>query len=205
MLKMFFDLRGYEVIACREPGRCPVYDDEQRCDKSRPCADIVLTDYRMPKMTGIELLQAQRERGCKLAAGNKAIMSGYFDRGSLETIRRMGCTAFEKPITFEELEAWLEKCEKDMDLSCPLGLRRKEDRKACCSDIAYQIEQEDEVLQAVLVNRSDSGLCIRVQRPPKVTQIVNLRSGAPIVSPRLLVRWTKPAGDGGYLVGMTCC
>jgi hypothetical protein len=132
-------------------------------------------------------------------------MSGYFDQGTLDTIKRMGCTVFEKPVTFEELEAWLEDCEKSMDLSRPLGLKRKENRKECCSDISYQIEQEDEVLQAVLVNRSDSGLCIRAQRPPKVQQIVNVRSEAPVASGRLRVRWTKPAGDGAYLVGMTCC
>lgn len=202
LLKMFFELRGYEVIACREPVRCPVYDEGQMCQNERPCSDILLADYRMPKMTGIELVQAQQKMGCKLAAANKAIISGFFDRESLETIKQMGCTAFEKPVTFEELEAWLEEREQGMDLLRPLGFKRKEDRKDYCATISYQVELEDEVLPAVVMNRSDSGLCIKVQRPPEVKQIVNLLAGAVAPSGCLLVRWTKPTGDGGYLVGM---
>jgi CheY-like chemotaxis protein len=203
VLKMFFELRDYEVIACREPVRCPVYDDGHQCANARPCADIILADYKMPKMTGIELLQVQAEMGCKVAARNKAIISGYFDSGSLETIRRMGCTAFEKPVTFEELEAWLEEREQGMDLSRPLGLKRKEERKECCDDVSYQLEREDEMLPAVLVNKSDSGFCISVRRPPEVKQVVNLVSGKFDPSRRLLVRWTKPSGEGAYLVGMS--
>lgn len=202
MLKMFFELRGYEVIACREPVRCPVYDDRHRCGNVSPCADIILADHRMPRMTGFELVKAQAEMGCRLAARNKAIVSGCFDSVLLERARELGCTAFRKPVTFEQLDAWLDDREQGMDLSRPLGFKRKEDRRECWYKVNYQLEEEDEVLQAVLVNRSDSGLCIRVRRPPEVRQVVNVISGTVEPSPRLEVRWIRFAGEGSYLVGM---
>ena len=130
MLKMFFELKDYEVIACSKPIRCSVCDGDQQCDNRRPCGDMLITDYRMPGMTGIELLQAQSRMGCRVPAKNKALISGNLDDKALEVVKELGCSYFSKPFTFNDLEVWLQQCEERMDLNQPLGLKRWELRAA---------------------------------------------------------------------------
>ncbi|NJD56621.1 MAG: response regulator [Nitrospirae bacterium] len=121
-MRRYFIRRGYEVLCFTDPVVCPLYEGSARCDKKHPCADVVLTDLKMPRMTGIELLELQSQRGCKADMRNKAIMSAYFDEGVLERIRALGCSYFNKPFELSELSDWLGRIEKRIDLSRPLGI-----------------------------------------------------------------------------------
>jgi len=204
VFRMFFELRGYDVITCREPVRCPIYDDLSLCDHLHPCGDVMLTDYIMPRMTGLELLLAQQQQGCKLPIQNKAIISGYLDDGALKAVARLGCTYFQKPVEFEQLERWLKDCEQRMDLSVPLGFRRREPRAGCCSEVVFRDEQRKEVLTGEVMNQSGSGICIKVAQPPERWQTVTLMTALPVSSQKLMVRWFEPSSDGSYIVGMSC-
>jgi CheY-like chemotaxis protein len=118
-----FQSLGYEVLAYTEPVVCPIYNkNADTCDKYSPCADILITDYTMPRMTGIDLLQAQCSRGCKLTVQNKALITGCADEDKINKIKDLGCAMHLKPLTKKELETWIHACEKRMDLTQPLGL-----------------------------------------------------------------------------------
>ncbi len=119
VLKEFFLFKGYEVLTFLEPVDCPIVEDKAECPSLKTCADIIMTDYMMPKMNGIELLKTQAGRGCKLSIENKALMSGY--EIEPRTIRELGCAFFKKPLSLRELSAWLTERERQMDLSRPLG------------------------------------------------------------------------------------
>lgn len=123
MLERFFMKRDYEVLSKTEPVVCPLYD---RCADTYtqldPCADIILTDYKMPRMTGIELLQLQARRGCKLDIRNKAIMSAHVDDYVRKVIHEMGCSYFEKPFKLADISNWLEDCKERIDMSRPLAV-----------------------------------------------------------------------------------
>lgn len=122
MLKSFLANRGYEVLCFDGPSECPIYEEDARsCPKTHKCADLIITDLKMPRMTGIELLRQQAERGCKLDRKNKAIISGYAEEEDFEAIRELGCAFFKKPFELSDLSEWLEECEKRTDLSLPLG------------------------------------------------------------------------------------
>jgi CheY-like chemotaxis protein len=203
LLQLYFEERGYEVVALLEPVACPVYLDGAGCDKSLPCADIMITDLMMPTMSGVELLELQARRGCRLDIRNKAVISGSHDRASLEAVRRLGCMSFDKPFHFPQLIRWVYECEARMDLSKPLGQQRRERRDACLARAVVSVHPQGDAWVAEVVNRSDSGLCLRLDRALEVSQLLNVRTELPAASGRLVVRWTRPEPAGGFLAGMS--
>jgi YesN/AraC family two-component response regulator len=82
---------------------------------------MIITDFQMPKMNGLQLLKAQTERGCKIDIRNKAVISGYIDGSNNHIMDTLGCSYFSKPFQFKELSGWLADCEKRIDLSQPVG------------------------------------------------------------------------------------
>jgi CheY-like chemotaxis protein len=205
LLTMFFAGRGYDVIACREPVACPVYDNGERCENKRPCGDLMITDLEMPRMSGLDLLKLQTRQGCRLTVRNKAVLSGNLDPASREAISSLGCATFRKPCRFSALAPWVDECEQRMDLSQTLGVQRVERRAACCSVAVFTIGREAGTYTAEVVNRSDSGLCVRIDKPLEVAQVLRLRSRLPLPSDRLLVRWMRPDAGGCFLAGMSSC
>ena len=108
--------RGYEVIPYEGPTYCPVYLDKKRtCPHDHPCVDIIVTDMQMPNVTGLEFIENQVEKNCRINIENVALMSGTWKEEELERIRRLGCKVFEKPFFFEQFEKWLDECEKRID------------------------------------------------------------------------------------------
>ena len=122
MLKLFFTRRGYEVFDYIEPVVCPLKKNPANsCDNFQPCVDVIISDYQMPKMTGIELLQNQSKKGCKVDVKMKAIMSGHSDEKIITQCNELGCSFFQKPFTFSKLSVWLSNHEKLFDLSQQLA------------------------------------------------------------------------------------
>jgi len=108
ILAMVLERRGYEVVSAAEPLSCPLYTDlDARCTHEFPCGDFLLSDNHMPRMTGLQFVARQKERGCKGAIRNKAILSGTWDLQELETAARLGCKVFTKPYNLNDIYRWL--------------------------------------------------------------------------------------------------
>jgi DNA-binding NtrC family response regulator len=120
VLKFYFAAREYEVFTFERPAACPLHGWRmEACPEDRPCADIIITDYKMPIMNGAELLQRQTEIGCKVIVRNKAIISGYIPNEHREKLARLGYMFFQKPLDFGALTTWVEECEMRVDGSGP--------------------------------------------------------------------------------------
>lgn len=204
VLTRILERRGYDVVAAPEPEICTIYVNVPSCDKLAPCSDLLLTDNRMPRMTGLELLKAQTERGCALSNRNKALLSGDLNESSREQVRALGCEFFDKPLDLDHLQTWLKQCEHRMDLSVPLGSRRRTEREGCSLPATCRTEVGGVLFGAEVVNRSERGVCIRIDSPPAALQVVRMESGPRFPSGRFLVRWMKDISGGRYLVGMSC-
>jgi len=121
LFKKWMMQRGYKVLTFNEPKACQLYaKHSDKCTQEHRCADVVITDFEMPNMTGLEMLQIQHQRGCKLDVRQKAVISGDIE-SEKKMIKDIGVSFFQKPLIIPEFSAWLSECEKRMDLSAPLG------------------------------------------------------------------------------------
>jgi CheY-like chemotaxis protein len=91
---------------------CPVYFGSGcKCEDEQVCTDVLITDNKMPNMTGIEFLELQDKQGCKLDHRSKAIMSGNFSDEDIQKITKLGCKIFYKPFNLNEILEWIKECE----------------------------------------------------------------------------------------------
>jgi FixJ family two-component response regulator len=81
----------------------------------------MITDYAMPRLTGIELLVNQNNKGCSIDIRNKAVVSGDLPDRHREKMNGLAGTFFQKPFSFPELYEWTNECIARVDLSRPLG------------------------------------------------------------------------------------
>ncbi len=202
LLRTFLSLRGYDVLTFLGPMICPIYEDSAECGTNHACADIMIVDFSMPGMNGIEMLKAQSARKCKLTSMNKALITGYSDALDRSMIEGLGCAFFEKPLDFNKLAAWFNECELRMDLSQPLGFVRAEKREADNREIAFQALPAAGIQKGIAVNRSPSGLCLKIADPLWPDQTLAVQSEDSRSSRSALVRWIREMGDDLYLVGL---
>jgi len=98
LFKRWMVQRGYEVLTFNEPEACSLYGKHSdKCTQEHKCADVVITDFKMPTMTGLELLQSQHQRGCKLDVEHKAVISGDIEHENRKLIHEMGVFFSETP------------------------------------------------------------------------------------------------------------
>lgn len=97
VLKDYLSTRNYEVLSYTKPAVCPIHDVKVNyCCMDFPCADVIITDFKMPGRNGLELLREQSALGCRLLRENKAVMSGYIDDESHKQIQQLGHAFFKK-------------------------------------------------------------------------------------------------------------
>ncbi len=69
--------------------------------------DVLLVDYRMPDMTGLDLITLLRQEGCKTPA---IMMTGHFATEDRVPAEQLGiCAILRKPLTIPLLERALEE------------------------------------------------------------------------------------------------
>jgi CheY-like chemotaxis protein len=69
--------------------------------------DLLLVDYRMPDMTGLDLISILRQDACKIPA---IMMTGHFATEDRVPMDQLGISAIlKKPITLPQLERVLEE------------------------------------------------------------------------------------------------
>jgi DNA-binding NtrC family response regulator len=206
LFKDIFPPTDYEVLTFHEPVVCPNYDHcSDSCPALSPCADVVMTDYRMPGMNGLQLLEKQVSMGCALPIQNKAMISGYCDDMLQSEIEGMGYVFFQKPLRLSKIKQWLQECRERTDLSRPLHIPRKEERLPAPCERARMVVHNQELLEGAAINVSQSGLCLELKSPLAREQQVCVDSG-PVLSCRTAtVRWVRPREDGSYVAGLNYC
>lgn len=207
MLREFFLMRGYEVLSYSDPSTlCPLFGMHgDACTYATPCADIMITDFAMPGVNGVELLEHQLGKGCLQRPGTKALISGYIDPDSLAKVREMGCVFFPKPFSLYALSEWVYACEQQMDLSAPLATRRREDRFESYREVTCRLPRTGQSVTAVAVNVSPSGLCVKVPATLREEDMISIEAGHFDACTRASVRWVRPLDGSSSLAGLRCC
>ncbi len=206
ILERRFVQRGYEVMTFEEPVICPLYENSSdTCKNIFPCADLMFVDFNMPGMNGIELLERQMQRGCKLNMQNKAIMTGYVIDNYMSRINDLGCALFRKPFTFSEISFWLSACEKRIDVSQRLGIKRKERRYTTDIQILYKSGKKGELLEGDIINLSTYGICIKIYRPLIVGEVITIQTKLPNPCQSAYVQWIKKIERNYFIAGLNCC
>ena len=104
--------RGYQVDKYAYAHSLPFCSQVgEHCQSEQACADLLLTDNQMPLLNGLDMIEAQRARGCKLVAGSRAVLSGSWSRDEQQKAQALGCQAFEKPYDLKGISDWLSACE----------------------------------------------------------------------------------------------
>jgi CheY-like chemotaxis protein len=106
MINEFLSRRGYEVVSFSDPADCPLLHSDA-CYYA--CADILISDLSMPNMTGLQFIENQIRKGCRIQ--NVALMSAAWTPQEREYAKQIGCQVFNKPFQFPELNFWLDECE----------------------------------------------------------------------------------------------
>jgi CheY-like chemotaxis protein len=113
-IKRLLESRGYEVLAYDAPTECPLFHaHECQCGQTEACCDILITDVDMPKVSGLEFLEQQTQKGCKIP--NIAVASGAWSDSKLEYAQRLGFTPLEKTPTWDALTDWLDQRAPSID------------------------------------------------------------------------------------------
>ena len=206
LFKDFFPPTDYEVLTFSDPVVCPLHDHRSdSCPALSPCADVVMTDYRMPGMNGLELLEKQVRMGCALPIQNKAMMSGHCDDALQNEIRGKGYVFFQKPVRFSQIRQWLLECKERTDLSVPLPALRKEARRPIPRERARMFGHNESLVEGAAINVSASGLCLELKSPIAQEQQVFIDSGPVCPFRPATVRWVRQREDGSYLAGLNYC
>jgi len=133
-LKQVFKHRGYEVLIYEDPSLCSLqHSHDCQCQKNERCADIVITDIDMPTVSGIDFVDEQVSKGCKIQ--NIAIMSGAWSEENIKRAKALGCAVFDKPFDLSVLMDWIKECEGRMgqipDL-CNWFLQKNDELSSSC-------------------------------------------------------------------------
>ena len=126
-----------------------------------PCSDVIITDQRMPFMSGIQLLQDQAKNGCRLTPMNKALITAYLDESEQKALQELGAFYLAKPFRMMDLSQWLDECEKRLDISTPVGIRRREKRIPAHREITCCIEALNKIMTGIVTDYSPSGFCVQ--------------------------------------------
>ncbi len=114
LVETFLKKKGYEVLIYPDPTLCPLqHSHDCQCDQDERCADIIITDIDMPNISGLDFLESQMRKGCKIQC--IAIMSGAWPELGKEHAKSLGYSVFDKPLTLSALAEWLDRCKEGID------------------------------------------------------------------------------------------
>lgn len=112
ILGVYCEMLGYEAVLAADPSFCQSFHtDNQQCTNENPCTDILIIDQNLPGMKGLDLIERQVEKGCKVPPQCKAVISASLSDDEFRQAKTIGCHVMQKPITFEIFESWLQSLE----------------------------------------------------------------------------------------------
>lgn len=105
VLKRLLEAQGYSVwtFSCPADFLSAVCDRFAPCE--RACADVLLSDVKMPGETGIELLQHLRCKPCMI--NRMGLISGCWTEDMREHAKSLEVPAFDKPADLDRLLSWM--------------------------------------------------------------------------------------------------
>jgi CheY-like chemotaxis protein len=106
---------GYEVVSFADPSDSKLSDFNPCSCENKLCADIVISDIKMPSMNGLDFLEQHFAQACQLNLTNVAIMSGLFTDECEERAEKLNAFIMRKPFTINVIEEFLDKCEENID------------------------------------------------------------------------------------------
>jgi CheY-like chemotaxis protein len=120
ILWYFFDHKGYEVFTFPHPRSCPIGKiHECTCPLTESCADFIITDLNMPFIKGIDFIEQQLSKGCKVR--NLALMSGDLRDPDRKRAEKLGVKVFTKPFKVKDIEKWVTEAEARVPLDRKLS------------------------------------------------------------------------------------
>jgi len=204
MLEFYFEKWGYEVFLNQNPLVCLFDGSAGSCKSLTACADLMISDFRMPQITGLELFQLQEQRGCGVDRKMKAIMSGYAEEALLRQCKDSGYRFFEKPFYFSELYNWASECENNFDLSKQLAGGKPNKRHDFRRNIEYCLNAScpRKKFIAFTVNKSIDGLGLWVFNPLYAGQEITILKGLGGTNLNGTVVWCTKLGERTYRAGL---
>lgn len=110
LLSTYLINQGHHVKGFSEGYKCPLYLlEECVCPASKPCAEAVIVNTRMPTKESVQILIDQDRRGCKLPKANKAVMSASFNSDQEEYVKQQGFSMIKKPYRLATITLWLKE------------------------------------------------------------------------------------------------
>jgi len=104
LLAGYLKSRGFHVSAFESPHAFYAKSCGS-CREATSCGYAILSDVRMPELSGIDFVRLLQSRGCPIR--NLALMSGMWSRPDLELASHLGCHVFRKPFSLREVAQWL--------------------------------------------------------------------------------------------------
>jgi CheY-like chemotaxis protein len=107
LLKNFLESLGYETKIYESPLHMPCVKDhsEDHCQFEDGPPDVMITDIKMPGMSGSEFLLNSRSRGCQVK--KVAVMSGYWTDEDYKIANQFNCKTLKKPFSLQEISDWV--------------------------------------------------------------------------------------------------
>jgi DNA-binding response OmpR family regulator len=111
MLKIMLSARGHQVDTYLDPTATPIVQGQEEAAIKESCSvDVMLVDYCMPNMNGLDFLKLANERDCGTKKCKKAIITAYGTAEVCRELNQLGIKYFRKPFRFPEINNWLEEC-----------------------------------------------------------------------------------------------
>lgn len=205
LLSDVLSLKDYEVFSFNKPHVCSLYNDSAGCCRNLiPCADVLITDIIMSSSNGIDLLEKQKEWGCKIHPENKAVISGALSQSDEKKITDMNIKYFQKPFEFSDISSWLDECDGRIDLSQDVGIKRKYDRTPSKIKIKYALPSHNKKFEGVVTNISKGGFCITTHNPISEEETIVIDTELPTACQEAIVRWVSMLSDATFTAGLSC-
>lgn len=105
----YFKYKGFDVTARLRPSCSAIERDLEICTIDHPCFDVVVSDNRMPGMTGLEFFEWIDQKECYVPASCKALLTGDLTQEEFNKATERGYKVFQKPCSLELLDLWLKE------------------------------------------------------------------------------------------------
>ena len=111
MLKTMLTMKGHRVETYLDPTATPIIQAPVcPCPCEATCTDVMLIDYFMPQMNGLEFLRLLEGRGCKVPRQRMAVITAHYSAQLGHELDQLGVKYFKKPFKLPELNGWLAGC-----------------------------------------------------------------------------------------------